>query len=130
MYGSVLTAKTSNKLSLFKAKFSPGAIAEQFSVNVTVKLTESGTLEIFQLFLLCWDQSQQSKTCEQTTKPQTNSHSCLRFSFVTADWLISCNTINGFVSFVSLTVILTHPFLTVCHKNNIPKCSHCNPVLF
>ena len=50
MYGSVLTAKTSNKLSLFKAKFSPGAIAEQFSVNVTVKPTESGTLEIFQLF--------------------------------------------------------------------------------
>ena len=70
MYGSVLTAKTSNKLSLFKAKFSPGAIAEEFSVNVTVKLTKSGTLEIFQLVLLCWDQSQQR--VRHVSKPQNH----------------------------------------------------------
>ena len=70
MYRSVLTAKTSNKLSLFKAKLSSGVIAEQFSVNVTVKPTESGTLEIFQLFLLCWDQSQQR--VRHASKPQNH----------------------------------------------------------
>ena len=72
MYGSVLTANTSNKLSLFKATFSPGAIAEEFSVNVTVKPTKSGTLEIFQLVLLCWDQSQQR--VRHASKPQNHIH--------------------------------------------------------
>ena len=115
MYGSVLTAKTSNKFSFFKAKFSPGAIVAQFSVDVTVKLTKSGTLEIFQLFLLRWDQSRQR--VRHASKPQNHKliH-ILACGLVLSRFCHGCNTINGFVSFVSLTVMWTHPFLTVSHK--------------
>ena len=46
------------------------------------------------MFIVLWPIKEKMRTCKLATKPQTNQHSCLQFSFFTSDWLFSCNTIT------------------------------------
>ena len=48
----------------------------------------SGTLIVY------WPITIKFRICEQSSKPQTNYHCCLQFSYLAPYWLISCNIIT------------------------------------
>ena len=69
------------------------------------------------------------KTCKQATKPRTNSHSCLQFTFLMPDWLFSCTMITfqkyfWCSRFSRFDCILLHAILKLPVSAGVVLCCH------
>ena len=67
------------------------------NILCTVTVTENQeALKSFWKCSLCYVQSctLKTRTHEQTTKPQTNYHCCLQFSYLSSSWLLLLDTIT------------------------------------
>ena len=58
-------------------------------------LSNSENREHLKNLIVYWPLTIKFRIRKQTSKPQTNYRCCLRFSYLTPYWLISCNTITS-----------------------------------
>ena len=81
--------------------FSPLSIPRGFSLDTQVfpspycqTQKTVNTWKISGMLIVYWPITIKFRTCEQTSKPQTNYRCCLWFSYLAPYWLISRNTIT------------------------------------
>ena len=85
--------RSKNVTSLFE-KFS----LETLHLKMKVLLSNSENrehLKMSWMLIVYWPITMKFRIRKQTSKPQTYYRCCLRFSYLSTYWLISCNTINS-----------------------------------